>query len=98
MGYGVTVVCGDYKGNLQKIVKVLNGLDFDPEDTRFEVIDKSIVAESCGEYPGADPFRWALKFSDGRKIYRKEATEALIEEWERDAGGDDDREEVGLDC
>jgi hypothetical protein len=84
MAYGNVFVFGDYEGDLEKIVKVLNGLDYCPDDLKLRVGQNYIyiVTESCDEGPCAIPFRRVLAFCDGREIFRDEAGEALIAEWE----------------
>ena len=59
------IVCGDYKGKLKEIIKVLNTLDFDTDDLKFTVVKNEIVAQCCGEHPGAIPVRTVLKFPGG---------------------------------
>ena len=55
MGYGDMYVRGDYKGDLEFIVRVMNRWDWgDGFDTKFEVIGSSIVPKlGWAEYPTA---------------------------------------------
>ncbi len=57
VGYGAIYVGGDYKGDLEAIVRVMNQLDWgDSYDTKFEVINSSVVPKlGWAEYPTAMP-------------------------------------------
>lgn len=71
--YGSLIVCGDYEGDLEAIVKVLNGFEFDQDDEqdrRFVVHDGRIRPNHF-EVDGATaafPLRAWYKSSDGRRL------------------------------
>ena len=92
--YGTIIVCGDYEGDLNAIVNVLNSLELNSDCVQFQVHkDKreSIYLDSrCVQYPTLSPSRRIYVFEDGRRVSADEADEAVIQEWE-DNDGD-------LDC
>jgi hypothetical protein len=47
--HGTMMVCGNYKGELKEIAKVLNSLNFVGEKLKFTVVRDEIVAKGCGK-------------------------------------------------
>jgi hypothetical protein len=58
MAFGPIIVCGDYKGDLQGIVNVLNQWEFDNGgDIKFAV-ERDIIFSTCiGDGPHSEPRR-----------------------------------------
>ena len=93
--YGALIVCGDYKGKLNAIAKVLNRFEYDQGDERlrFVVHDGRIEPNNFGnETMSAFPLRVWLKSEDGRRIPGDEQCDHEDGGWEID-----DYEEVSLE-
>ena len=95
--YGALIVCGDYKGKLNAIAKVLNCFVYDQGDDplRFVVHDGRIEPHIFGnETMSAFPLRAWFEFEDGRRIPREE----LSDDEDGDGGWvSHDYEEVSLE-
>ena len=93
--YGALIVCGDYKGKLNAIAKVLNRFEYDQGDERlrFVVHNGRIEPNNFGnETMSAFPLRLWLKSEDGRRIPGDEQCDHEDGGWEID-----DYEEVSLE-
>jgi hypothetical protein len=81
MGHGILSVCGDYEGDLHRIVEVLNEWEWDSEnEIRFSVHDDCICTNITlfdATYPTAFPSVCWMAFEDGTRVKMNEADEAL---------------------
>lgn len=83
--YGAIIVCGDYRGEIDKLVDVLNSLDWTSDCAQFVRSKDSIWMREYGvQYPTVFPTRDILIFGDGRKLRFDHASAELIKEWEND--------------
>jgi hypothetical protein len=82
--HGAIVVCGDYAGDLEKIVSVLNQWTYDSFDGKkglqFAVHKGRIKADRFDiESPHLFPYRVWVRFNDGRRIAWEDTEEDLYE-------------------
>jgi len=88
--FGMIVATGDYKGDLDAIVDVLNSLrlthgDDDLQWTAFG--DETIGVLGCNhEYPTVYPSRYIMVFKDGRRVFAHQADDKLFDKWECENG------------
>ncbi len=96
--WGKIVVCGDYEGDLNEIVDVLNSLQWSygsPAGEQHEWgIEKGIVYNQPGVnraiialngdvgYPSLHPIGEIFVLKDGRRCFAKDANESFIGQWE----------------
>jgi hypothetical protein len=100
--YGTLIVCGDYRGDLEAIAKVLNAFEFDQgdeRDQRFVVHDGRIEPDRfcIDAVSAAFPLRWWYTSEDGRRLTANDYLELPDEEkdgsWDSDG---DDYENLSL--
>lgn len=88
--YGTIIVCGDYEGDLNAIVNVLNWLKLTSDRAQFQVHKDEreyIYLDShCVQYPTLSPSRRIYVFEDGRQVSADDADEVVIQEWEDNDG------------
>jgi len=97
--YGSLIVCGDYEGNLEAIVEVLNSFEFDQDDERDQrfVVHDGRIEPDHFEIDGATaafPLRAWFKSGDGREFPASKYRE--LPEDEDDDWDFDGYEEVSL--
>ena len=99
--YGMIIVCGDYKGDLDAIAEVLNSLKLNKSDVQFSVYgDEGIIALDGYDilYPTVCPCREIYVFGDGREVFADASDASVVEQWEADEDGDvDEGEEYSLE-
>jgi hypothetical protein len=93
--FGTLIVCGDYRGDLEAIAKVLNAIEFDQgeeRDQRFFVHEGRIEPDrsNIDAVSAAFPLRWSYQSEDGRRPAANEYLELPDEEKDssRDSGED----------
>jgi hypothetical protein len=83
VGYGEIYVSGDYKGDLESILRVMNQWDWGGGSNQFKVIKSSIVpTQWVGEYPTALPLCYVQH--DGTPIPYNEIDDEVKIECDQD--------------
>jgi hypothetical protein len=90
--YGTIVVCGDYEGDLNAVVSILNSLDFGDypqfQVHRDEREGRVYIHLSYDhvQYPTLFPRRELYVLKDGRRVFAEEADESVVLQWEAENG------------
>lgn len=88
--FGMIIAVGDYKGDLDAIVDVLNSLEMtaDDDDGPWRVFGDGTIGfnGTRNEYPTVYPSSDILVFKDGRRCLLNEADESMYDEWQEEDG------------